>query len=186
MEEIEKHPARISGICLQDSAARHLHLIADIRTMITHAGDTSNLILDPDLDSYYLMDATLLGLPEAQDRVADIMATGEAVLRQPYVAPQDRQQFAVFTAMLQQEDMERVKVSVETSVREDPNFYGISPTLQERVPPALQDYVTAMERFTKLTRRFVYLERVDVTVPEYLEAGTKALDASFKPMADRG
>jgi len=45
---------------------KHLHLVADIRTMITHAGDTSNLILDPDLDSYYLMDVTLLALPEAQ------------------------------------------------------------------------------------------------------------------------
>ena len=44
-------------------AGQHLHLMADVRTMITHAGDLSNLILDPDLDSYYLMDVTLLALP---------------------------------------------------------------------------------------------------------------------------
>jgi len=29
---------------------QHLHLVFDVRTMITHAGDMSNLILDPDLD----------------------------------------------------------------------------------------------------------------------------------------
>ena len=34
------------------------------RTLFAHVGDTSNLILDPDLDSYYLMDATNLALPE--------------------------------------------------------------------------------------------------------------------------
>ena len=44
-------------------AEKHLVLVNDVRTMITHAGDMSNLILDPDLDSYYLMDATLLALP---------------------------------------------------------------------------------------------------------------------------
>ncbi|MEI9895690.1 MAG: hypothetical protein WDN28_17830 [Chthoniobacter sp.] len=70
-------------------ARKHLDLIAAVRTMITHAGDTSNLILDPDLDSYYLMDATLLALPQTQDRIAAVMASGEAVLKQPYITPQD-------------------------------------------------------------------------------------------------
>jgi hypothetical protein len=49
--------------------------------MITHAGDTSNLILDPDLDSYYLVDVVLLGLPQAQDRLADALLVAERVLR---------------------------------------------------------------------------------------------------------
>ncbi len=177
--EWEQLKAEVLNLTPAASAEKHLHLVADIRTMITHAGDTSNLILDPDLDSYYLMDATLLALPQSQDRLAAVMAIGEAALRQPYVSLQDRQQFDVFVAMLQQEDLDRVKGSVETSVREDPNFYGTSPSLQERVPPALQDYVAAMEKFIRLTKRFTYLERVDVTPEEYLEAGTKARDASF-------
>ena len=37
--------------------------IADTVQLIAHVGDTSNLILDPDLDSYYLMDATVTLLP---------------------------------------------------------------------------------------------------------------------------
>jgi hypothetical protein len=47
-------------------AERYAHVVSDLRTMIVHAGDTSNLILDPDLDSYYLMDCTLLALPQTQ------------------------------------------------------------------------------------------------------------------------
>ena len=35
-----------------ESAALHTRLIADIRALMSHVGDTSNLILDPDLDSY--------------------------------------------------------------------------------------------------------------------------------------
>ena len=45
----------------------HATLIANIRGLIALVGDTSNLILDPDLDSYYTMDSVLLKLPENQD-----------------------------------------------------------------------------------------------------------------------
>jgi PAS domain S-box-containing protein len=160
-------------------AEKHLHLVADIRTMITHAGDTSNLILDPDLDSYYLMDVTLLALPEAQDRLAEVVASGEAVLRQAHVSPQDRQKFAVFTAQLRQDDLARVARSLQTSLLEDPNFYGTSSSLQERIPPALREYVAVMETFAQMTNRFVSPEGVDVTTDEYLSAGSRARDASF-------
>jgi serine phosphatase RsbU (regulator of sigma subunit) len=43
--------------------------IDDLRKVV---GDKSNLILDPDIDSYYLMDATLLKLPEMQYTLAQI------------------------------------------------------------------------------------------------------------------
>ncbi len=56
----------------EDYDAKLVSFIADIRGMIAHAGDTSNLILDPDLDSYYLMDVTLLALPQTVDRLSVI------------------------------------------------------------------------------------------------------------------
>ena len=36
--------------------ARTRQLRDNVRQLVSHVGDTSNLILDPDLDSYYLMD----------------------------------------------------------------------------------------------------------------------------------
>ncbi len=42
--------------------------IAAARNLITKIGDGSNLILDPDLDSYYVMDVVLMKLPEAIDQ----------------------------------------------------------------------------------------------------------------------
>jgi PAS domain S-box-containing protein len=40
-------------------------LILDVEELMSHVGDQSTLILDPDLDSYYLMDSILLKLPES-------------------------------------------------------------------------------------------------------------------------
>src|SRR6185503_10312404 len=53
-----------------NSDALHASFIANIRGLISLVGDTSNLILDPDLDSYYTMDSVLLKLPENQDLLA--------------------------------------------------------------------------------------------------------------------
>jgi methyl-accepting chemotaxis protein len=45
---------------------------AAIRALIVRVGDKSNLILDPDLDSYYVMDLVLLKVPDLLDRVTEV------------------------------------------------------------------------------------------------------------------
>ena len=51
---------------------QHDKLLADVRALISHVGDSSKLILDPDLDTYYLMDALLLKEPDIIDRLATV------------------------------------------------------------------------------------------------------------------
>ncbi len=161
------------------SAERHAHLITDVRAMITHAGDMSNLILDPDLDSYYLMDATLLALPANQDRLAAVMAHGAGVLERPEITGAERQQLAIYATLLEETDLDRVVGSVQTALNEDPNFYGLSPSLQARVPPALKEYAGATRAFIQLTKEVFTPEKTSVTAAEYLAAGAKARRASF-------
>lgn len=43
-----------------------------LNSFILHAGDISNLILDPDLDSYYLMDITLNKLPSILEKASKV------------------------------------------------------------------------------------------------------------------
>ena len=44
-------------------------LIGDLRTMISRAGDLSNLTLDPEMDSYYLADVTSVVSAQALNRL---------------------------------------------------------------------------------------------------------------------
>jgi signal transduction histidine kinase/DNA-binding response OmpR family regulator/HPt (histidine-containing phosphotransfer) domain-containing protein/HAMP domain-containing protein len=48
--------------------AGHEELIEGLRALIAHVGDTSQLAVDPDLDTYYTMQALLLREPEIIDR----------------------------------------------------------------------------------------------------------------------
>lgn len=49
------------------SLAEHEKLITDINGLFAEIGDKSNLILDPDLDTYYLMDSFIFGLPSLME-----------------------------------------------------------------------------------------------------------------------
>jgi GAF domain-containing protein/HAMP domain-containing protein len=50
----------------EDVLSQHSQLLGELSALVTRVGDFSNLILDPDLDTYYSMDAVLLKLPENQ------------------------------------------------------------------------------------------------------------------------
>jgi len=74
--------------------------MADIRALISHVGDTSNLILDPDLDSYYLMDAVLLKLPEVEDLLAQIRFLGEDIIARKSLTAGAKAQLIVLAGLL--------------------------------------------------------------------------------------
>lgn len=71
-----------------DNAAAHRHFIGVIRLMIQYVGDKSNLILDPDLDTYYLMDTTMLKIPEIQENLSTIGSISTRILNRQ-VNPQN-------------------------------------------------------------------------------------------------
>ncbi len=127
-------------------------LIAHVRMAITHAGDTSNLILDPDLDSYYLMDVTLCALPQTQDRLGRLIpqvhawiAAGETAAHAP--------ELAAMAALLGEADLARIEGDVQTTLNEDANFYGTSPSLQANLSTAAQTYLAANQALLATLRQ---------------------------------
>ncbi len=115
--------------------------IGDIRGIIAHSGDTSNLILDPDLDSYYLMDVTLLALPQTINRIGDIGQHTFSLLTNPLdIGKSEQIKFSTDANMLNESDVIRITADFDTSFKEDPNFHGVSPTYAANIKPLLESY----------------------------------------------
>lgn len=74
----------------QEAFDQHNHLMSSIQDLIIHVGDKSNLILDPDLDTYYLMDAVIVHLPNATDAVGQIRALMTGALASKAITPQEQ------------------------------------------------------------------------------------------------
>jgi len=138
--EALKQGAGVTTAAASDEA--HGKLLERILLMIKHAGDTSNLILDPDLDSYYLMDVTLLALPETQRRYAEAQGEFEALSRQPALDADDRVKLAVLGAHFAA-DLGRIAADVDTVRVEDQNFYGTESRLQAGLQPGFKRYDAA-------------------------------------------
>jgi len=172
--------SRLTQLPPKVCADEHLHLVADVRMMITHAGDMSNLILDPQLDSYYLVDVTLMALPQNQDRLAEVMSLGEAILKRPAASNAERRELAIAATLLKGDDLDRINDSLHTSLNTNPGFYGGSSSFQTNVPPVLQQYSVAAQRFIDLTTRLFSSDKINITPKEYLAAGNQARDASFQ------
>ena len=130
-------------------------LMADVRGMAAHAGDTSNLILDPDLDSYYVMDAVLLALPQTLDRLSKALQDALPLTGGNDLSLKERSMIQVYVAMLRESDLERVAASLSTALKEDANFYETSPSLQSVLPPKLEAYTKANQAFISALDRMV-------------------------------
>ena len=178
-QEWERLKGTAAGQSVDGSDKSHTHLIADVRTMIAHAGDTSNLILDSDLDSYYLMDATLVALPQTQERLTAIEVLGQDLAGKGRLSESDRIQLASVAALLKEGDVDRIGSDLQTSLNEDRNFYGISPTLQRRLPPASEAYAKANEALLGLIQRIVAAPEAPVSGAEFSAAVRRARSASY-------
>jgi signal transduction histidine kinase len=171
--------AQLPALSAPEREARHVHLLADVRMMIKHAGDTSNLILDPDLDSYYLMDVTLLALPQMQDRLAAVLANDTALAPGHLMSPRERSQLAVAAALLREIDLDRVVTSTRTALNEDQNFYGRSESLQRNIPPLLAEFANAADTFIAAIAALDETDHSAETLDRFRAAGELARRASF-------
>jgi PAS domain S-box-containing protein len=152
----------------------HATLIADIRRLIAQVGDTSNLILDPDLDSYYAMDAVLLKLPENQDLLARTRMLGERIsLQQAFIAD-DRAQLTILSGLLRS-NIGAISQGMDVAFANNP-----AGNLQPALRDSLQDIITSNEALLEgINREMIYAPTITMTPEAYRALADAALQRSF-------
>jgi signal transduction histidine kinase/DNA-binding response OmpR family regulator len=77
----------------------HQALIAKIMVLITTVGNNSNLILDPNIDSSYLMDNLITNLPTASDYLSQIRTLGMLVATRSRETAEDKTRFIILNGL---------------------------------------------------------------------------------------
>lgn len=119
-------------------------LYDELQILIRKIGDNSNIVLDPDLDSYYIMDIAIISMPRAMERLRDISTF---VLQN---ASYDTSSIGVkirattFTEQIDLVDIKRTKHDVEVSIHADEAYYGISLSLQNNFSKAYYEYENSL------------------------------------------
>ena len=121
------------------------HMAGQVKQLVSYFGDTSNLILDPDLDSYYLVDVTLLAMPEAVTHIANTAAIAHKLVSGAGSAV-EQAALANESALLQ-ESLNRIAASNATSFDADEANHGISPTLRWKLTAGLKTYNASIQSY---------------------------------------
>ncbi len=147
-----------------------------ISGLISRVGDTSNLILDPVLDSYYLMDVVLLAIPQAQQRVGEALLFIESLKSHPQITDLEKVKLEVYASLLQQTDLARIVQGISTSIRENKNFFGLVPSLEKNIPPALNLYKTALTDFTQRSIQLARTSKGNIPDKNLLKQGEEVFN----------
>lgn len=150
---------------------------SSVKTSIAHLGDSSNLILDPDLDSYYVMDIILLALPQMQDRIQSILHNSTSFFEGD-TNQAIRIQAALYASQLEESDLNRVIADAQTAINEDKNFYGSSESLQKNLPATVDTLAVPVKKMIESLRAISRGEVVNKD--QYYTDTNQALEQSFK------
>ena len=129
---------RVLTLKLADQDALHVKFIDDVRNLFSLVGDTSNLILDPDLDSYYLMDSVLLKLPAGAELLAQARILGREILSRGVVRPEERVELIRLAGLIQSH-LEQARAGMAVAFGSNP-----AQALKPRLSEALQAYDNAV------------------------------------------
>jgi methyl-accepting chemotaxis protein len=137
-----------------------------ILPLIIQAGDTSQLILDPDLDSYYAMDNVVLNLPalgqliaQTNAHVADLILTRENM--------ESKKQLIAFLLARIEPTVERLSTGLQTSITQN-------PSLRSKLSLPLRTHVEAMKAFDDMIRRQV----LDAGPSDFAKIDLKSMSAN--------
>jgi PAS domain S-box-containing protein len=152
-----------------DLVTLHTKLLHEVHDLIDHVGDTSKLILDPRLQTYYLIDVVLLKLPEAEEHLAEARLLGAGRAPDADLGAEDRGRLTVLGGLLDSAAAGTQK-SLDIAFRSD-----AGGSLGGRLDPPGRAYHEAVTAAAAAMRR----EGKPVWV-EYDAAQVRALDAGFR------
>jgi methyl-accepting chemotaxis protein len=149
----------------------HTLLLADILSLMTQVGDASNLTLDPDFDSYYLMNVTVFQGPAVADYMGQLRAMGMGVTAKKRITPQERAEMnrvlAVLGYLLQSTD-ESLKKAIAKN-----------PALEKTLGDEMRRNNQAAAEFQSAYRTMLAAPTALNSSSRYYETSTKALDSLF-------
>ncbi len=159
-----------------ENVVAHQRLAAAVKALVRKVGDSSTLVLDPDLDSYYLVELAVVLLPDTQETIADAaMLANEKALGEP-LSQRDLVQFAIYAEVLENSTLPQVQHAVKTSLREDRNFHGVSESLQQNLPGLIRRYQAEVAACVELMRRYRRMPNPSLMAPELAALAVRAFE----------
>ena len=164
--------ARSQGMSLQESNNRHSELVARLAELRHRVTDQSHLILDADLDTYYLMDAVALQLPDYAERLSLVRALGVTAASAGVSTEQQRLQ-----ALMTEGSVNEKGLAVTRGLK---IAFENTPELQAKLGGQLSTAMAEGERAIRFANeKFVPAKAFGASAQQFYDATTASIDGSL-------
>ena len=152
----------------KESYLAHSALLQQLQKLAIAVADQSNLSLDPQVDTYYLIALYAKSLPELTNVLADTAARGAPYIDTGLMEPNEDVLINA-NVMLSQRDLPKVQAQLEAVVRAFPALKALTQQQQS----AVNTHLSFLER----TKNEVLSTLNQTNGTDYLKAGQQALDS---------
>lgn len=164
--------ARSQNLSQSESSARHAELVAKMADLRRRANDRSQLILDPDLDTYYLMDAVALQLPDYAERLSVIRSIGVVAAANGAASEQQRLMVANLEASANENGV-NITRGMKTA-------FEATPDLSSKLNSALSSTLAEGERAIRYATEKVNAgKNINASPQQFYDTMTASVDNSM-------
>ncbi len=157
----------------QKSFDDHTALIDDILSLILYIRDTSNLILDPFFDSYYMMDTGMNRIPLLTENLGRIRGMGAGVIMKGEITGDEKIRLIILS--------HTSKSAIDMIEHGLQIISGENTDLKLKLENLFHDTIFSTNTFLSiLNSRIINAKIIDLPSEDYFVAGTAGIDANFK------
>jgi methyl-accepting chemotaxis protein len=151
---------------------QHTDLIAEILELMFHVGDTSNMILDSALDSYYLMDLIVKNIPILVEELGVYRGLSAGIAARGAIVAEE------------QVSLLHLNRKIDTAVESIKRNLGVvlkyNPSLESGLRPLLNTFESVNRDFLRLVDdELIRAPSIDVSAEKIFDAGTDAIEKDF-------
>ena len=156
---------------MAENFAAHTRLLDRIQLLEVAIADEYALILDPELDTYYLIDTTVNKLPQAIEHLGQLRAYGTGILARKRATGSQKVEMSILISKLD-DAIEDLKISLGKTGR-------YNPTLQELIAAVSGDINGSVRQITGLVASDILSGHFATPPDDFYEMSTAAIDRSY-------
>ena len=170
-EHLEKEEASMAAA---DNFAAHTRLIEQIQSFEVVVADQYKLTLDPQMDTYYLVDTAINKLPDTLEHLGQLRAYGVGILAKKQLTESEKITLSGILAILH-ESLSPLDQNLEKTGR-------YNPAIQSSLSTVSRDIADSAQQVAELVKSDILTGQFATSHEDFFRMATMVIDRSYTQM----
>ncbi len=166
--QLKQETLQLSG---KESFSRHTALLEEVIALNVEVGNNSNLILDPEIDSFYAMDLIINRVLQLTEKMGQVRGLGASIIAKGTMSDQQKERL-IRLSVLNGGLVEGIELALDSAYKANP-----------MIKPKLESYASSVNKalngFNKKVDLVISGKFAGLDSTDFFSDGTDAIGSSF-------